>query len=82
MRYIFAFRSRNAALRFKEDLNRNGVPSTVVNTPREAGVGCGLSVSVEPADLSLAVRVLGIFPSEYYAGTFELNVNGYVVKKL
>lgn len=82
MRYIFSYRSRNAALRFRDDLSRNGVPSVLINTPQEAGVGCGLSVRVEPQHLALASRVLGIYPNEYFAGAFELNGNGYVVKKL
>lgn len=82
MRYIFSFRSRNAALRFRDDLNRNGVPSALINTPQEAGVGCGLSVRVEADRLQAASRVLGIYPTEYYAGTFELNNNGYVVRQI
>ncbi|MCI8435677.1 MAG: DUF3343 domain-containing protein [Clostridia bacterium] len=82
MRYIFSFRSRNAALRFRDDLYRNGVSCTLINTPQEAGVGCGLSVRIEASQLTAANRVLGIYPNAYYAGTFELNVNGYVVRQL
>lgn len=82
MKYIFSFRSRNAALRFRDDLGRNSIPSGLRNTPQEAGVGCGLSVCVAESDLAAANRVLGIFPSPYYAGTFILNANGYVVGKV
>lgn len=63
MKYvIFAFSSRAQAMRFYENVRRF-VPCSVVNTPREASVGCGLGV-----------RSGG----EYYARLYvELGSGGY-----
>ena len=45
MEYLIAtFKSRAETIRFSDILRGYGVPAEIVNTPREAGVGCGLSV--------------------------------------
>ncbi|MBE5749510.1 MAG: DUF3343 domain-containing protein [Clostridiales bacterium] len=43
---VVAFRSRAHTVKFSEILKRNGLPNEIINTPKEAGVGCGLSVKV------------------------------------
>jgi hypothetical protein len=43
---IVAYRSRAHTVKFYEFLRHNGIPCEIVNTPKEAGVGCGLSVKV------------------------------------
>lgn len=58
MEYIIvAFRSRAHTVKFHEFLRHNGIVSEIVNTPKEAGVGCGLSVKVAKERLN-AVRML------------------------
>ena len=37
---LAAFRSRQAVLRFEEELRRAGVPTRVVTTPRAVSLGC------------------------------------------
>ena len=44
---IAAFRSRQQVLRFESALKRAGVRTSVVATPRDVAVGCGLSVRFE-----------------------------------
>ena len=54
MEYIIvAFRSRAHTVKFHEFLRRNGIFSEVINTPKEAGVGCGLSVKVSKERFSM-----------------------------
>ena len=42
MTVLAVFRSRSQTLDFLSRLRSAGVPSQAVNTPREAGVGCGI----------------------------------------
>lgn len=41
---LAVFRSRSQAIDCNQTLKNLGVPSALINTPKEAGVGCGLSV--------------------------------------
>ena len=82
MRYIFSFRSRSAAMNFYDDLRREGIRGTIVNTPRELGFGCGLSVRVEADELLSAKRVLGAFRSERFAGIHEVDTRGEIVGRI
>ena len=41
---VAAFRSRQQVLWFESALRRRGVPVSVISTPRDISMGCGLSV--------------------------------------
>lgn len=41
---VAAFRSRQQVLWFEDALRRRGLPVSVVSTPRDISMGCGLSV--------------------------------------
>ncbi len=41
---LAVFRSRSQAVDCNSRLKRGGIPSALINTPKEANVGCGLSV--------------------------------------
>ena len=41
---LAAFRSRTQVLRFEDALRRAGLAASVISTPREVALGCGLSV--------------------------------------
>ena len=43
---IAVFRSRAQAIDCNSRLRSFGVPSTIINTPKEANIGCGLSVRI------------------------------------
>ncbi len=47
MTILTVFRSRAQALDCTATLRAAGIPAATVNTPKEAGVGCGLSVKIE-----------------------------------
>lgn len=55
---IGAFRSRQQVLRFAGALERSGIRTQVISTPREVQVGCGLSVRFELGD---ATRVMDVY---------------------
>ena len=52
------FRSRTQAVECNGRLRASGVPSALVNTPKEAGVGCGLSVKVPQNLLPRARQII------------------------
>lgn len=83
-RYLFvAFRSREHTVRFYETLKSMRVHATVINTPREAEVGCGLSVRFESAQKFTVQKALARTDYQSFIGVFEVVVNGgrkYVTK--
>lgn len=54
MTVLAIFRSRAQALEYISALRAGGVPAQAVGTPREAGVGCGVSAKFDEAFLSRA----------------------------
>lgn len=72
MEYIIvAFRSRAHTIKFYEFLRHNGVPAEIVNTPKEAGVGCGLSVKVLKERLQTIKIALSRTELNSFAGIFK-----------
>lgn len=47
---IASFRSRQQVLKFEGVLRRAGVKVSVITTPRDVSVGCGLSIRFELGD--------------------------------
>ncbi len=58
MTTLAVFRSRAQTLEYISVLKASGVPAQAVNTPKEAGVGCGISAKFDEAFLSRARVVL------------------------
>ena len=54
---LAVFRSRSQAMDCNTRLRRSGIPSNLINTPKEAGVGCGLSVKF-PKELEMHARAV------------------------
>ena len=54
---IAAFRSRQQVMRFDSALNRAGIRSQVISTPKDVAVGCGLSVRFELRDTQSVLDV-------------------------
>lgn len=69
---IVAVRSRSTVVGLSEYLTRNGVRNQIVNTPKEAGVGCGLSIKISPNLLLTVKRAVNIK---------KINVAGYFLVK-
>jgi hypothetical protein len=54
MTVLAVFRSRAQALDFSSRMGKKGVVVRLLNTPKEAGVGCSLSASFDEAYLGQA----------------------------
>ncbi|MDE6504644.1 MAG: DUF3343 domain-containing protein, partial [Clostridia bacterium] len=54
---LAVFRSRAQAADCNSRLRMNGVPSNLVNTPKEANIGCGLSVKI-PQNMAARAKAL------------------------
>ena len=54
---IASFRSRQQVLKFESVLRRAGVRVSVITTPRDVAVGCGLSIRFELCDYERVAQV-------------------------
>jgi hypothetical protein len=61
--YIAAFRSRSQTTRLFQSAKNNGIPCSVIDTPRAAGAGCGISVRYCP---EYHRRICDIYKREGY----------------
>lgn len=67
---IVAFRSRTQTIEFSKLLASNFIYSEIVNTPKEAGVGCGLSVKINESVFAVVKRIVHSLPKSSFAGFF------------
>ena len=67
---VIAFRSRAETVKFSEILKRYGVYNEIVSTPKEAGVGCGLSVKISKNSVQSVKRVVAVVGMKSFAGFF------------
>lgn len=78
MDYVIAvFKSRTQVMKFYDKLQNARIPSDIVNTPREASLGCGLSVKFNKQDF---VYVQNILRRDYYhsfGGFFNIREQGH-----
>ena len=58
MTMLAVFRSRAQSLEYISVLKASGVPAQAVSTPKEAGVGCGISAKFDEAFLGRAKACL------------------------
>ena len=71
MEYVVAsFRSRAQTVKFYGILKNAGVNCEVVNTPKEAGVGCGLSVKFKKEAFPFVKRAVIDVGFNSFAGFF------------
>ena len=77
MTYLAVFRSRAQALDYISALKRAGVPARAVNTPKEAGVGCGISALFDEHFFPRARAVLGSYPYSAFAGFMRKTSHGF-----
>ena len=71
---VVAFRSRAHTVKFHSFLLENGVSSEIINTPKEAGVGCGLSVKVATSLLPVVRKGVRIIALSSFAGFFKVKM--------
>ena len=73
---VIAFKSRAHTIKFYNLLSSSGIVSQIVNTPKQAGVGCGLSVKVKKDNLALVKRALFSANLSSFAGVFAVRELG------
>jgi hypothetical protein len=73
---IAAFRSRTHTLQFAEILKRNRIECYTLNTPKEAGVGCGLSVKFTENNYYAVKNIIRRYSFDSFAGFFSV-INKY-----
>ena len=72
---IVAVRSRSMVVALSEILTQSGILNQIVSTPKEAGVGCGLSIKISP-NLLLAVKRVVLIKKVNVAGYFLVKTVG------
>lgn len=76
MIYIIAvFRSRNETLYLANMLIALGNRVSVINTPKEVGQACGISVRFEEKILPIAKKCLSTKPFRAFAGFYRITQN-------
>ena len=71
---IAVFRSRSQAIDCNNRLRSLGVPSSLINTPREANIGCGLSVKIPQNMLERAKRIIANSRYSAFYGYFRVKM--------
>ncbi len=78
MTMLAVFRSRAQTLDFISALKSAGVPAAAVNTPKEAGVGCGISAKFDERFLPRAKFVFGRKAYSSFAGFMRASGERFV----
>lgn len=71
---IAVFRSRAQAIDCNSRLRSLGVQSGLINTPREANVGCGLSVKIPQNAVERAKRIILNGRYSAFYGFFKVKI--------
>ena len=84
MHCLAVFASRNETLYLAKMLLANGIRAGVVNTPKEAGLACGISVKFEEFNLLAVKNLLASKPFRSFAGIYRVNFreNRYTYEKI
>ena len=69
---IVAFRSRNQTATMYEVFVANGIACKIINTPKEANVGCGISLRFDLSQLDKAKQLVSRYQGQNYIGFFKL----------
>lgn len=77
MTMLAVFKSRSETLSFLADLRGSGAPASAMATPKEAGVGCGLSARFDEMFLPRARFVLAKRNFRSFAGFMKQYSFGY-----
>ena len=70
---LAVFRSRAQAIDCNSRLRTFGVPSGIINTPKEANVGCGLSVKIPQNFLPRAKNIIANANYSAFYGFLTMN---------
>ena len=73
---IAVFSSRNETLYFANMFKSKNYYSMIINTPREAGQACGISVKFDVRNLPIARQFLSSKPFRSFVGFYSLRIVG------
>ncbi len=73
---IVVFKSRTESVKFNKLLYSNGIYSQLINTPKEANVGCGLSVKVPSGYLYYVQSLINMSALKSFVGIYKIYKNG------
>ena len=76
MNILAVFRSRAQALSCLSRIRAAGVCAAAVSTPREANVGCGISLRFGEGDLPRVRRALSGMSCSAFVGFFRVDICG------
>lgn len=76
---LAVFRSRSHSIDYAEKLKQYGVSATLVPTPKEARIGCGLCVRLDGRDAARASAILKTGKYSSFKGFYKMDfVSGKV----
>ena len=78
MKMLAVFKSRSQSLDCLAHLKRLGVPAQTVSTPKDAGMGCGISIKFDSAALPRVKLLLTKRPYSSFAGFMRERGMGFV----
>ncbi len=81
---IISFRSRVDTFTLSDNLKKWGIPSKVVLTPKEANIGCGLSVMIGKENVKLCKKIVYGKVLKSFVGFFLIKetANGKIIKMI
>ena len=72
---LAVFRSRSQAIDCNARLKAMGVPASIINTPREANIGCGLSVKIPINMLERVKMIIRYLNYSAFYGYYRMQKN-------
>lgn len=73
---IASFRSRQQVLKFESALRREGLRASVITTPRDVSMGCGLSIRFDLEDYPLVREVYNHLRPSNLIGFYHITREG------
>lgn len=76
---FISYRSRNHSLEFYKILTKNGISANIIDTPKQASIGCGLSVQFKCSQLDKVMYLETKHRFTSFIGFFKLkNINNQI----
>ena len=69
---VVAFKSRQESIKVSKVFNSYGISASVITTPKEAGLGCGLSVKTSLGNLFAVKNLLLRINAKSFLGLFKV----------
>ena len=74
MKYIIvSYKSRNNLISFAKLVNRNGIPTQIINTPRSVAISCGLSIKTEYKYFNQIIKYIHSSNFSGFLGVYLVN---------